>query len=578
MAYFATVGATCIAHRGASARLLHQALVMEGNAYMFAAKDVEVRLAGRVILSGVTLSLAPKDKVGLVGPNGSGKSTLLKVMAGLLTPTSGNVQATAGETVTYVPQDFALAGDEPVIAYLKRRAGLLELEAIIQGFEDLPSDNIGIIQTFVDAHAAWINLGGLDFDGNVVQVLDRLGLPHSVLTRRLGELSGGQQVRLGLAGILLARFDVQLLDEPTNNLDLDGLVILEEHIAASSASFVIVSHDRRLLDRTVTAVAEIDSHTGSLSYWGIGYDEYRQARSRAIAAASRAYADYLAKVEQLEETIRFATQRVGTSAKSQRSDHEKVGANARSERAGSSAAAARRRAEKALQRLPKVDAPIKDWELRLTVQPASRSNRQVAAITGAVVRYSGFTLGPVTLTVRRGDRIAITGPNGSGKTTLVQLLTGTRQPDAGRAELGKAIQLGRMDQDHGLVTAHATSLAAFMGESGYADEGEARTLLSKFGLRADDVLRPVSRLSPGQRARLMLAILMAHGPNVLILDEPTNHLDLEAQEQLEAALIDYEGTIIVVSHDREFLDHLGISRVFQVDHGVVQEGSYALGP
>jgi len=539
---------------------------------MTAVTDVTVGFGGPAVISDVSLSLSPGEKVGLVGPNGVGKSTLLKVLAGIIEPTRGTVQHREGETVSYVPQDYSAINDELVADNLKRRAGLLELERVISDFEGSSSTDMARIETFSGAIERYQALGGYEFDASLKKGFEKLGLPISLADRSFGELSGGQQVKVGLAGVLLSKFDVLLLDEPTNNLDLEGLALLEEHVAVSPASMLIVSHDRRFLDRTVTAIAEIDPDTRGLVIYGMGYAQYRESRAKALAVGSRQYNDYLDEVNRLQAAVTRASKEVSRGA-GRSSDNDKLGANYRTARGVSSAAGDKRRAVKALKRLTVVAQPSKSWELRLQLTAVSRSGEQVLRLDECTVSYPGFRFGPVSLEVNSGQRVAIVGPNGSGKTTLAALMTGRLSPETGRIRLGEGVHIGRIDQDQSMTFECGNALEAFMYEVGTTDESEARTLLAKFDLSADDVLRPTQSLSPGERARLMLAALMAKGPNLLVLDEPTNHLDLEAQEQLEAALIGYSGTVIVVSHDREFLERIGVTTVFEVEDGKVTQGA-----
>ncbi len=542
---------------------------------MTAIRDVSYHINGSAIVSDISLSLDPSRKIGLVGPNGVGKSTLLKIWAGLIKPTHGTVQLDPGELVSYVPQDFAVTGHQTVIEYLKRRTGLYELEQVIN---TLTAEGIVLsMEQSGQLAASWDQIGVLgayEFEGNLDQTLDHIGLPNTIVNRRLDELSGGQQVRIGLAGVLLSRFPVQLLDEPTNNLDLQGIKLLEEYVANSPASMVIVSHDRRFLDRTVTGIAELDAHSRQLTFYGIGYSAYREARANARAAQSDRYQNYLEEVQRLKSAIVVKTAATRSGGKPA-NDSDKLGYNHRTERGNTSDAGAARRLIKQLGRLPEVEQPPKDWDLQLQLTVSQRSGDQVVRITNASVSYPDFKLGPVTLGVDYGDRIAITGPNGSGKSTLVKIITGELSPETGTMRHGENVSIGLVEQNLGLVTGDRSVIDTFRHEVAL-DESDARTLIAKFGLSASHVNRSTKSLSPGERSRLMLAILMARGANLLILDEPTNHLDLEAQEELEAAVLQYPGTIIVVSHDREFLERIGIHRVLQVEDGCVTEGNSAL--
>ncbi len=388
-------------------------------------------------------------------------------------------------------------------------------------------------------------------------------------------LSGGQLARLALAAVLLARFDVLLLDEPTNDLDLTGLDLLENHLASYRGGVVVVSHDRAFLDRVARQVLQIDPHSREVKLYGGGYQAYKEELARDRAKAREDYEEYAAKREDLTERARRQKEwaRSGErAAKSPASRRKEPDKNIRHHRAemsqqlGAKAAASLR----AIERLEAVDEPRKEWQLRLRFGAATRSGEIVAVLSDAVVRRGSFTLGPVSLQLNWGERVLVLGDNGSGKTTLIQALLGRMPLESGRGSLGASVVIGEIDQGRRTFPAAATLIDAFRAESGLLD-GEARTLLAKFGLGSDDVGRPVGRLSPGERTRADLALLMHSGANLLILDEPTNHLDLPAIEQLEQALDYYDGTLLLVTHDRTLAESVRVSRRLVVRAGQVTE-------
>ena len=366
-----------------------------------------------------------------------------------------------------------------------------------------------------------------------------------------------------------------LLDEPTNDLDVDGLTALESFLAGRRGALVVVSHDRAFLERVATEVLEIDEFTRRGTVFGGGFAAYLEERDRARAAAKAAFEAYDAKRSALADRARrdkeWARQGVGraTSAKARSAEPDKFIRHANVASAeGRGAAAARTLRE--LDRLDEVDDPREPWELRLALDPATRGPDDVAGLAGAVVARGDFRLGPVDLAVHRGDRLAVTGPNGSGKSTLLGALLGRVPLTSGQAWLGRSVVVGEVDQVRRTFDAGEPLAAAFRSATGQ-DEADARTLLAKFGLGADDVLRPVGTLSPGERTRADLALLMARRANLLVLDEPTNHLDLMAIEQLEEALATYDGTVLLVTHDRRLLDHVRTDRHVHVDAGRVRE-------
>ena len=355
--------------------------------------------------------------------------------------------------------------------------------------------------------------------------------------RELTSLSGGQAARARLAALFRADHDVYCLDEPTNDLDFDGLEWLERIVQGLRGSVVVVSHDREFLDRTVTRIVELEEGRQRLREWSGGWSEYEAARSRAREAQYRRFEEADEQRREIESLLR---ERRGQA----RSHGRRAG------RRGTHALMSKvRQAERALERVEQVEKPFEPWELHLELEPSRRGGDLVVRLEGAVVERGRFQLGPIDLAVHRGDRLVISGRNGSGKSTLLGALTGEIPLESGSRQAGTGSVLGELEQTRGRFTVDEPLIQAFGGP-----QEQARTLLAKFGLGADDVLRPARTLSPGERTRAQLALLSAQGVNCLILDEPTNHLDLPAIEELEAALAGYPGTIVLVTHDRRLLE------------------------
>ncbi len=541
---------------------------------LLSASGVSISYGALVVLRQVDLAVAAGDRVAVVGPNGVGKSTLLKVLAGELVPEAGQVAA-AG-TVGHLPQERDRRGDESALAYLARRTGVAAAELAVQTAADgLAQGRRQAADEYAAALDRYLALGGPDLETRARELAAALGLPAD-LDRPATGLSGGQLARLALAAVLLARFDVLLLDEPTNDLDVSGLESLESHLASFRGGLVVVSHDRTFLDRTARQVLQIDPHTREAKLFGGGYDAYRDELARDRARAAQAYETYAAKRDDLVERARRQKEwaRAGEgqakSASARRNEPDKFVRQAKiagAQHAASKAAASLR----AIDRLEAVDEPRKEWELRLRFGASARSGDVVAVLDEAVVRRGAFTLGPVSLQVSWGDRVLIAGDNGGGKTTLLNALLGRLPLESGRGSLGASVVVGEIDQGRKTFAPQARLIDAFCRESGLIAE-EARTLLAKFGLGADDVQRPIERLSPGERTRADLALLMQQGANLLVLDEPTNHLDLPAIEQLELALGSYEGTLLLVTHDRRLAERTTVTRVITVRDGVVADG------
>ena len=538
------------------------------------ARGLTAAQGDRVLFSGVDLVVAPGDVVGLVGANGAGKSTLLRLLAGLDVPESGSITASPPTAaVGYLPQEPERRARETIAAFLARRTGVGAAQAVLDDAADALVRSVpGSADAYATALEQWLGLGGADLDDRAAAVTAELGLLVPLDTPMTG-LSGGQAARVGLASLLLSRYDVLLLDEPTNDLDLDGLDRLERFVRELRAGTVVVSHDREFLARTVGRVVELDLAQQQVSVYGGGYDAYLEERERARRHAREEYEEYAERVGEL--TDRARTQRAWMekgvkNARRKASDNDKIGRKFRSEATEKQAAKARQ-TERLLQRLEVVQEPRKEWRLQMEIAVAPRSGVVVAVARGAIVRRGGFTLGPVDVQIDWADRVAITGPNGAGKTTLLQVLLGGITADEGTATLGPGVVAGEVDQTRSLFDGPRTLLRALGDELPDRAEADVRTLLAKYGLKTDHVLRPARSLSPGERTRAALALLQARGVNLLVLDEPTNHLDLPAIEQLEQALDSFQGTLVLVSHDRRLLEGVRITRRLHVENGTVQE-------
>ena len=524
------------------------------------------------VLSGISLTVAPGSRIGVVGPNGAGKSTLLATLAGALAPDSGSVSlAPPTATVGLLPQEPDRRPGETLTGLLARRTGVAAAQAEL----DAATDALTTGAAGPDYDAAltrWLDLGGADLDVRAEQVCADLGLPPGLLDAQTTTLSGGQAARASLASVLLSRYDVFLLDEPTNDLDFAGLDRLEEFVLGLQAGLVVVSHDREFLARTVTSVLDIDGPLRTATLFGGGWEAYLEERTRARQQQRDAYEEYEDKrggLVQQAQRQREQSVRGAVRAKRRMPDNDRSAKGARIE-AATHAAGRVKTIESQIDRLDAVEEPRKEWQLQLSIAQAPRSGDVVATLSDAVVERGGFRLGPVTLQVSSGDRVALVGPNGAGKTTLLGALLGRVPLSSGRASLGSGVLLGEVDQARARFTGRST-VVEVLEEATTWPASECRTLLAKFGLRADHTSRPASSLSPGERTRAGLALLQAVGVNCLVLDEPTNHLDVPAIEQLEQALDAYDGTLLLVTHDRRLLQAVRTTRTLEVDGGQVRE-------
>ena len=555
------------------------------------AKGLSAGHADRVIFSGADLVVSPGQVIGLVGANGAGKSTLLRMLAGLddtgltntgLTNTGlTNTGRDAGSvslnppmaTVGYLPQEPERRAGESVLAFIGRRTGVVgaaaELDAATAA---LATGEAGSDDAYAEAFDRWMNLGGADLEERTAKVAASLGLAVR-LEAPMTSLSGGQAARANLASLLLSRYDIFLLDEPSNDLDIAGLAILEDFVVKLRAGTVLVSHDRAFLERTVDQVLELDLAQQSVRLYRGGYLAYLEERAIARQHARDSYEKYADQKGALTDRMRMQSSwadRGVRQARAKAPDKDKHRLSAQVNRTEKLASKIKI-TERMLDRLEAVDEPRKEWELQMTIAAAPRSGTVAAALRDAVVSFDGFTLGPVNLQVNWADRVAITGPNGAGKSTLIGALLGRVPLSSGSASLGSGISVGEVDQARSLFDGSAPLLEAFAARVPGQVPEETRTLLAKFGLRGDHVLRSASSLSPGERTRAALALLQARGVNLLVLDEPTNHLDLPAIEQLESALDGYPGTFLLVTHDRRMLESVSVTRRLVVSDGQVAE-------
>ncbi|QIV82142.1 ABC-F family ATP-binding cassette domain-containing protein [Mycolicibacterium frederiksbergense] len=538
------------------------------------AKDVAGGHAHRTLFEHVDLTVAPGDVIGVVGANGAGKSTLLRILAGDLDPLGGTVSvAPADAFVGWLPQEHERIPGETVAGYIARRTGCAAATTAMEAAAEGLSDSSATADAYSVALDHWLATGAADLEERLPAVLADLGLDSALVpdTTPMTALSGGQAARVGLAALLLSRFDIVLLDEPTNDLDLDGLDRLERFVGELRGGVVLVSHDREFLARSVTRVLELDLAQNTTTVFGGGYDSYLEERAVNRRHKREQYEEFADKKADL--VARARTQREWSSqgvrnAMRKAPDNDKNRRRAQTESSEKQAQKVRQM-ESRIARLEEVEEPRKEWTLQFTIGSAPRSSSVVATLDNAVVRQGEFVLGPVSLQVDAGERIGITGPNGAGKSTLLGLLLGRTPPDEGRAGLGANVAVGEIDQARAEFDGPGRLVDRFEQHVPDWPTAEVRTLLAKFGLGADHVERTAQELSPGERTRAGLALLQARGVNVLVLDEPTNHLDLPAIEQLEQALESYDGALLLVTHDRRMLQNVRLDRTWRVDGGRV---------
>lgn len=542
--------------------------------------DVSAAQGGADVLNNVSITITAGSRTAVLGPNGVGKSTLLAVIAGRLQPTGGHIlRSPPTTTIGLLDQELDRTAGPSVRELLGERHGIRSAEAMLaQASAELTRQPTlthdgdlsqgGVAERYDAALQLYLRSGAADFDRRLERTAVEVGLAPRLLDAGLPTLSGGEAERVGLLGIMLSQFDIVALDEPTNNLDLDGLRRLEDWIVGYSGAILVVSHDRAFLERTVTSVIEIDPHSRSTVTFDGGWQSYLEERETQSRLVQQRYDDYSAKRDRLTRQVQAKREWVDKGVHRARklpADGDKHRRNhqlAQTEKLAGTAKALRNQ----LDRLDAVAKPRESWDLRFSINQSERGSDRVASLDNAVFKRGDFVLGPLSIEVGWGDRVAIVGPNGSGKSTLLAALLGRLHPSAGRVTLGQRLVVGELDQDRLLSDRQiepTTLLESFQQTCGIGGT-DARSVLAKFGLDSDSIQRPPSTLSPGERTRAQLAQFQARSVNVVVLDEPTNHLDIAAIEQLESALATFTGTLLLVTHDRALLNNVQITRTIDL--------------
>jgi ATP-binding cassette subfamily F protein 3 len=520
---------------------------------------ISKRYGSQVVFDDVSWTVPDGARVGLTGPNGAGKSTLLKIVAGVLEPDDGQVAVPRGTLIGYLPQhiiglrglsvlDHALAAFAELHELERRRETLEHQLATVDPEHD---DYAGILDRYTAVCEEWEHRARYDIESETETVLHGLGFVDADMDRDCGELSGGWQMRVALAQLLLKRPDVLLLDEPTNYLDLEARTWLEEFLVAYPGTVILVAHDRYFLDVAVDRIAEV-LH-GRITDYPTNYTRYLAERETRMELAQAAYENQKAEIERIEAFIsRFRYQ-------------------------ASKAALVQSRI-KQLERIERLPPPEgHERELRIRLPEAERSGRIALQATGLCKRYGEHVVyDHADVVIERGRRVAIVGPNGAGKTTLLKMLAGVTSSDGGTITVGHNVRLGYFAQDHAeMLTTSRTLLDEMLSVATAETAPHVRTLLGAFLFSGDAVEKRVGVLSGGERSRLALAKILLEPRNCLLLDEPTNHLDLTAKEVLLDALAAYGGTIVIVAHDRYILDKLP-THVIEVGTGkaVLYHGNY----
>ena len=523
---------------------------------MIAFSAVTKQYGGQILFVDASFQINPGEKVGLVGPNGAGKSTVFRLIVGEDSPDDGNVEKPKKLTIGYFRQDVGDLHGRTILAETCAGAGEVskladELAGLTAKLEAGGDDLDDVVARFGDVQARYQDLGGYELEARAQEILAGLGFAQEQIQADVGTLSGGWKMRVALAQILLAKPELLLLDEPTNYLDLESILWLETFLRDYAGTVVMTCHDHEIMNRVASKIVEIDG--GELRTYGGNYDFYEQAR---VVEAARREAAYARQQAMLAKENRFVERFKTHVAK---------------------ASLVQSRIKK-LDKIEKIAEPRRFIDKTFEFRTPPRSGDDVVRIDGIAKAYGARIVHRgLTLTVRRKERWAVMGENGAGKSTLLKMIAGVLPPDAGVAAIGASVSMGYYAQHvmEGLGPKLEkggqrptfgndwTVLEELQAHAPSANQGTLRNLAGMFGFHDDDVFKPVHVLSGGERARVALAKLLFDAPNLLVLDEPTNHLDIATKRGLVRALTDYEGTLMFVSHDRQFLSALA-TRVLEL--------------
>ena len=486
------------------------------------------------VLKGISFGLHKKERVGLVGSNGSGKSTLLKIITGILTPDDGRLNFAASTRIGYFPQE-------------------LPLNSLVTEF-----------LTEEDSDEKYLR--------KIKEDMYKFGLNDVYLKKNINELSGGEKSKIALIRIMNSKADLFLLDEPTNNLDIPALVILENFILNSNKTFLVISHDRKFMDRIATKIIEIDDFSKKAVIYDGNYSNYTNIRNARIEKEWSQYGETFRKEKKIKKSVDKKMKGI-SSISSQIKNKGKISSKVTDKadstylrgKSGKIAKEAKDLKSKISEIQDERTKPETKLPLKLSFKIDERSGDNVFAVKGLIKRIGKVKIGPIDMSVKYGDKILILGPNGSGKSTLVKMLLNKTNPDNGEINEGSRVNIGYLPQEDYFASTNSI-IEQFLKDANI-ESGLGRTLLYRFGINKNDLNKKISEISPGVRSRLILAIIMSKKVNCLILDEPSNHLDLEALEKLEEAVKRFEGTLVLVSHDRYFIDKLSFDKIYLLKKG-----------
>ncbi|WP_057491049.1 ribosomal protection-like ABC-F family protein [Streptococcus orisasini] len=505
-------------------------IILQGN-------KIERSFAGEVLFDNITIQVDERDRIALVGRNGAGKSTLLKILVGEESASSGSIDKKRDLSLSYLAQDSRFESDNTVFEEMLHvfddlRQDEERLRQLEMKMGELTGSELDdLMQTYDKLSEDFRIRGGFTYESDIRAILNGFQFDESMWQMKISDLSGGQNTRLALAKMLLEKPELLVLDEPTNHLDIETIAWLENYLTHYQGALIIVSHDRYFLDKVATVTLDLTKH--SLDRYVGNYSSFVEQKAQKLLAEEKLFEKQQKEIAKLEDFVQRNIVRASTTKRAQ----------------------SRRKQLEKMERLEKPDNNAK--KAQMTFKSSKPSGREVLKVTDAAIGYDGDILSsPINMEVNKYDAIAIVGPNGIGKTTLIKSIIGLIPFIKGELKYGANVEMGYYDQTQSDLTARNTVLEELWSAFSTRPEVEIRNRLGAFLFSGDDVQKTVAMLSGGEKARLLLAKLSMENNNFLVLDEPTNHLDIDSKEVLENALIDFDGTLIFVSHDRYFINRV----------------------
>lgn len=537
---------------------------------MLELKEVSKSFCGKVILSNISFTVDYGEKAGIIGSNGVGKSTLLKIIARQLHQDSGEINTNTLESIGYLKQEFEIPEESlSVTSFIKWYIGIDKLEKRLNELQEELEKNESNIEEFCAVQEKYIRLDGYNFDYKLDNILNGLGILPVVRNKKIKDLSGGQKSKIILAAVLLKGADLLLLDEPTNNLDIKSIEWLEGYLKSVNMPCLIVSHDRRFLNAVTTKTLEINFFDRTLSSYPGNYAQYREFKEAKEKRQLELYEAQQEKKKELQDSIGQKKDWASKGRKQGVKDNDKYTRGYERDRSSGLASKARK-IEKQIEKLDKIERPRVKKKLKININFSKIKGSTMIYAKELICGYpNGFKTSPITFEVKFGEKVIIVGKNGSGKSTFIKTLFSNLEKISGTMDIGTGLNIGYISQDTKIDTDQDLEqfIIGSIDEEKLEDKSKVYTTLAQFNFTYEERQKKYAMLSPGERTRARLVIFSLLDINVLVFDEPTNHLDIEALEALEEVISSFDGTVIAISHDREFIGRVHPDKIYKMDNG-----------